>query len=127
LRLSLPQNSRGEGKIPFNHVCATRKTQFSNGSEQDFPFDRDLRRPTQTQSALPKKFSPGAGHNSRLRLRVEEIFCKLINKNKTLHVPSFSVRNSRLRLRVEESFLPLLLIADLINKNKLYTYHSGHF
>jgi hypothetical protein len=29
-----------------------RKTQFSNGSQLGFPFARDLRRPTQTQSAL---------------------------------------------------------------------------
>ncbi len=43
---------RGENQIPFNHVCATRKTQFSNGSKRGFPFGRDLRRPTQTQSAL---------------------------------------------------------------------------
>ncbi len=27
-------HSRGKGKIPFNHVCATRKTQFSNGSQR---------------------------------------------------------------------------------------------
>ncbi len=40
------------GEIPFNHVRATRKTQFSNGSKRGFPFGRDLRRPTQTQSAL---------------------------------------------------------------------------
>jgi hypothetical protein len=44
--LSWPQNSRGEGKIPFIHVCATRKTQFSNGSKRGFSFGRDLRRPT---------------------------------------------------------------------------------
>jgi hypothetical protein len=52
LRLSWPQISRGKGEIPFNHVCATRKTQFSNGSQRGFPFGRDLRRPTQTQSAF---------------------------------------------------------------------------
>jgi hypothetical protein len=39
---------------PFNHVCATRKTQFSNSSKRDFPFCRDLRRPTQMQSALKR-------------------------------------------------------------------------
>jgi hypothetical protein len=47
-----PQSSRGAGKISFNYVCATRKTQFSNGSKRGFPFGRDLRWPTQTQSAL---------------------------------------------------------------------------
>jgi hypothetical protein len=30
------QNSRGKGKISFNHVCGTRKTQFSNGSQTRF-------------------------------------------------------------------------------------------
>jgi hypothetical protein len=46
------QTSPGEGKILFSHVCATRKTQFSNGFKRGFPFARDLWRPTQTQSAL---------------------------------------------------------------------------
>jgi hypothetical protein len=57
LRLSWPQNSRGEGKIPFNHVCSTQKTRFSNGSKGGFPFGRDSSRPTQTQSALWLSFS----------------------------------------------------------------------
>ncbi len=44
-----------QGETPFKHVCTTRKTQFSNGSQRGFPFARDLRRPTQTQSAVEQR------------------------------------------------------------------------
>ncbi len=70
---ALFQTAQNGVNSPFNHVCATRKRRFkrlktgstlrsttfvqresavSNGSKRGFPFGRDLRRPTQTQSAL---------------------------------------------------------------------------
>jgi hypothetical protein len=76
---------------PFNHVCATRKTQFSNGSKRGFPFGRDLRRPTQTQSALHRMhcFTPGWNHLHtyiHYHIRSVEGLCKLkITWNAYLH------------------------------------------
>jgi hypothetical protein len=37
---------------PVQPRLCNAETQFSNGSKRGFPFGRDLRRPTQTQSAL---------------------------------------------------------------------------
>ncbi len=43
---------RGKGKLPFNHVCTTRKTQLSNGIKRSFPSHWKISRPTQTETAL---------------------------------------------------------------------------
>ncbi len=52
IAFELAAKSSRRRENPVQPRLCNAKTQFSNGSKRGFPFGRDLRRPTQTQSAL---------------------------------------------------------------------------